>query len=137
VDQAPRSSQGPLDRREAGFVVSWLIRLVVVLAIAAVALFEVAGVMIARVSAAETARVAAQEAGFAYKKAGNLQLAQTAARAEADKGKAMLDSVVVNPQAATVTVTLHKQATTLLIHRIKPLSGYATATATETTPLPG
>jgi hypothetical protein len=138
VDQAARPPQGLTPRRrDAGFVVSWLIRLVVVLVIAAVPLFEVAGVMIARLTASETATKAAQEAGFAYTRSPDQQQAEAAARAVTDAEGATLDSVVVDPAARTVTVVVHKQARTLLVHRIKPLSEYATATATETTPLPG
>ncbi|MGH2721311.1 MAG: hypothetical protein ACRDJO_06870 [Actinomycetota bacterium] len=138
MDQAARPPEGLTPgRREAGFIVSWLIRLVVVLVAAAVVLFEVAGVMIARVTAAETATKAAQEAGFAYTKNPDLQQARAAAGAVAVAEGTTLDSVVVDPAARTVTVTLHKPATTLLVHRIKQLSEYATATATETTPLPG
>lgn len=138
MDQAAHPPEGLTPgRREAGFVVSWLIRLVVVLVLAAVVLFEVAGVMIARVTAAETATKAAQEAGFAYTRSPDQQQAQAAARAVVEAEGATLDSVVVDPAARIVTVTLHKQARTLLVHRIRQLSEYATATATETTPLPG
>lgn len=123
-------------RSDAAFIVSWLIRLVVVLALAAAALFEVATVMFARVSASDTASKAAEEAGFVYRSTADLRRAEVAAREEAAAGGAVLDRLTINAQARTATVTLHKRAKTLVMGRFEAFEKYTTATATETAPLP-
>jgi hypothetical protein len=123
-------------RRDAGFLVTWPVRIVVVLALAALALFEVASLLFARFSASDMAVKATEEARFVYRNMGDLQRAQAAASEKAADGGAVLDTLTIDDQAQTATVTLHKRANTLVIERFDVFRKYVTATSTETAPLP-
>lgn len=139
MDQEPRptpSAVAGVPHGEAGLVISWLVRLVVVLVAAGLLLVEVAGVLIARLSAADTAAKAAQEAGFAYRSSADLQRATQAAQEKVESEGAVFDGLTLDPAARTATVSVHKEAKTLVVQHIPPLREYATAAATETTPLP-
>jgi hypothetical protein len=131
--EAGRQARGSGD---AGFLVSWLIRLVVVLALVAVGLFELAAVLFAKVAASDTAVQAVEEAGFTYRNVRDLHRAEAAAVAKAAAGGAVFDGLTIDPQAQTATVTVHKQARTLVIGHLDAFEKITTARSTETVPLP-
>lgn len=120
-------------RDERGQVGSWLIKLLVVLAIVGFILVEFGAVVINRLQAGDIAGQAASEAGLVYSNTGNIQAA--AERAEEfveENGAELVDAEVMDQR---MVVTLRKEAATRVIDRIGALEGLTEVTVTESAPL--
>jgi hypothetical protein len=123
-------------RDERGIIVSWIIKIVLGVALAGVLLFEAGAIVIATVNADNAARSAAQEAVATYANTKNLE----EAKKDAQKLAAAVDAVVIEFSAnaggaggqASATVKVRKDAKTLFVHRIGFLKKYASPTATST-----
>jgi hypothetical protein len=126
-----------LGRSDRGIVVSWLLKVSLVLVVIGVLLFEVVGVVVANGTASETARNAAQEAGFRYRDTSNAELARDTAREFVEKEGAEFVSLEIDPRDRRISVTVRKEAQTLFIQNIAALKKYTTATTTQSAPLPG
>lgn len=117
-------------------VVSWLLKVVLGLAVAGLILFEVVGVVLARGTAEDTAAKAAQDAGFTYRDTGDVKRAEATAKAYAENEGAEFISLSVDEEARTTTVTVRKKARTFFIQYIGPLKKYTSSTGTQSAPLP-
>lgn len=126
-----------LGRSDRGIVVSWLLKVSLVLVVIGLLLFEVVGVVVANGTASETARSAAQEAGFRYRDTSNVERARDTAREFVEREGAEFVSLAVDPRDRKISVTVRKEARTLFIQNIDALEKYTTATATQSAPLPG
>ena len=115
-------------------MVGWLTKLVVTLAIAGFLSYDGIALVQANFTAADHASTAASAAADIYKETKSVQLAYNQAAALALKnGETVgaLDFLVV-PGTGTVTLTLHKTATTLWMHRVGFLKKYTQVNAEGT-----
>lgn len=115
---------------ERGIILSWILKLLVSLAIFGVALFEAGAVIVARVSVDRIAIDAAQEAGLEYKRTKSTAKAQGVAERFAERNDAELVEFDVLDRGELILVTVEKVAPTLFIERIPGLKDYTIARAT-------
>jgi hypothetical protein len=116
-------------RDECGEVSSWLVQLVVMLTIVGLVVFELVALGMATVRVDEVAREVARTARDEYRAASSLDRAEAVAREAAERQGATL--VAVEADQEVISVTLEKQASTLLVHRIGPLAERVTPSATR------
>lgn len=121
---------------DAGQVVGWLVKLVVVLVVLGLVLFEVVATVLVRATAADTASKAAQEAGFVYRDTSDRSRAEETARAMVEGEGAEFVSLSVDTEQRTISVTVQKRAKTLFIHKIDALKKYTNVSETQAAPLP-
>jgi Flp pilus assembly protein TadG len=127
---------GPLNlhRDERGFVVSFILRTIIVFVLLAVTAYEVGQIVLADVAASKAASVAAQAAATNYSSTKSFQKAQDAAVAAAldsNSGAEVQLPIKIAPNgAATVTVTM--TATTLIVGKVSFLKHLGVRQATET-----
>ncbi len=107
---------------------SWLVQLLAVLAVLAVVGFEVVSIGLASLSVDDGSRQVARAAAAAYRDGGSLEAATAAAAEAAQVHDATVTDVAVDGEE--LTVTLERQAPTLLVKRIAPLADLATREAT-------
>jgi len=120
---------------EAGQAVSWLLKMLLGVAVAAILLIDFGAVVINRVQAADLAGEAATQAGFVYANSGDLEAAEKEA-VDYVRGSAEILDVVIGPERDAITVTLRKiAATKVFIHRWSVTKDLAEATASGTAPL--
>ena len=113
---------------ERGFILSSLVRLLVVLALLGLAGIETASVVFARVQTQDTAEQAAFEAARDYRDSSDVQSARQAAEfhiADTDPSAELRQFQVRTD--GSVRVVVFKRATTLLIHRIGFLKEFTEA----------
>lgn len=123
-----------LDDR-GGIVVGWLTKLALVLGLLGLVAFDGISLGVAKVSAADAAQTAARDAsqqvtpGKTYDPTALLQ----AARSEIDPAVYTLDPSDITVAAdGSVSVTVHREATTLLLYRVGPLEHLVHITAQAT-----
>ena len=115
-------------------VVGWLTRLVVVLGVLGVLGLDVFGWASARVAAQDQAEAAGRAATAAYAERRSLQAAYDAGLAEVVASGDTIETTTFRAsQDGAVTLTLHREASTLVLHRIGPLRHLTQLTATVTT----
>jgi hypothetical protein len=115
---------------EAGdIILSWLLRLVVTVAVLALVVFEVVAVVLASVRADDVAGEVARAAAVAYGSTGSLERAGEAASQVADDSDVRLDAL--EQDGATVVVEVSADAGTLLLHRLPGTEDLVTRTATR------
>lgn len=132
----PGRRQPPVGGRRSGeagdIVLSWLVKLTVVLSLLGIVAHDGISVMTASFAADDTAQTAAVDATQYWRDshhdpAGLL----AAATSELDPKTYSVDpSQVVANQDGTVTVTVHRTARTLVLYRIGPLAHYAMVSGT-------
>lgn len=114
---------------QTGEVSSWLLQLVVVLAIVGLIVYELVALGMTTVRVDEVAREVARTARDEYRAASSLDRAEAVAQEAAELHGATLIAVETDQDA--ISVTLEKQASTLLVHRIGPLAERVTPSATR------
>jgi hypothetical protein len=112
---------------ERGIVVSFLIKLVIGLALAGFILSEAGQIIFARISAEDAADRAAQAAAREYEDSGDIEAAHRVAVDEAEDDEAKLKKFVVNPADGSVRVVVRKRASTLLVDKIGFMEGLTIA----------
>jgi hypothetical protein len=115
--------------RDAGDVIlSWLTRIIVIMALTAVIAFDALSLAVARVSAIDDANSAARSASIAFKSSkGDLDATLAAAEASASEhGETVLPTSLQVDADDTVHLKLQREATTLVVRHLGPLSKWAT-----------
>jgi hypothetical protein len=112
---------------ERGIVVSFLVKLVIGLALAGFILAEAGQIIFARISAEDAADRAAQAAANEYEDTGDIDIAHRVAVDEAEEDEAKLTKFVVNPADGSVRVVVRKRANTLLVDKIGFMEGLTIA----------
>lgn len=124
----PARGLGSLARDERGLVVSFFVRLAIVLAIVGLAAVETGAVIFARLQAQDVAETAASVAAGSFKQTRNQEIAcQEAERAVADKDDSAKLTGCRVLQEGRVEVTVRKRASTVLVQHIGFLKGLRTA----------
>jgi hypothetical protein len=124
AEHALRSDRG-------GIVTGWLLKLVLSFAILGLVVYEAGAVVLSRVQVDQIAIDAARDAGFSYGKDGSTAKAEQTAAAHAARNGAAVVDFRVDRQNETVTVTVRKNASTLVIHRLGFLEGLTEAETTQ------
>lgn len=129
----PEGNAGERARRSerGGIVTGWLFKLVLSFAIIGLVVYEAGAVVLSRVQVDQIAIDAAREAGFSYGKDGSTAKAEKTAVAFAARSGADVVDFRIDRQNETVTVTIRKDASTLIIHRIGPFERFTKAEATQ------
>lgn len=124
---------------DAGIIVNWILRLLLILLIIGLVVYEGGAVIYGNFSADSVASDAAGEANFVYRDTRSVAEAIEAAQEIVAQQRGVVlcpDCVVVDTSARRTTVTVTKKASTLFIHNIPPLRKYTEITATESKPFP-
>lgn len=129
-----RTRLGPDDRGDV--VLGWLTKLVATLAVVGVLGFDAVSLGSGRFQAEDHAQGAARAASAAWQGDKRVQVAYDAALAEVVEAGDTIDTIdtadfTVAADGA-VTLTLHHEVSTLLVHRVAPLRDLAVLTATVT-----
>lgn len=104
---------------DRGFVVGWFTRILLILAVAGVIGHEGISIATTHVGGQDIADAVAREGSkVLVETRGDVQRAYTAAAATAESRGATLDRLDFAYKGGTVTVTIHKQATSLLLRHI-------------------
>ena len=125
---------------ERGLVGKIAIVWIVIMALVAVFVLDGISIVTAKYRVADAAGNAASEAAYTYKQ--TLKIASACARAEEivheedPVARIPLEGCFVNLQDGSVTITVKKLASTILVKRINFLVDLAKASATETAPAP-
>lgn len=119
---------------ETGQVSSWVLKLILGVAIVGFLLIEFGSVVITRLQAGDVAGQTAQEAGFTYDR-GNLEAAEARAEAYAEENDAEFVDLELRREDEEICVTVRKTASTIVIHRIGFLEDLTESEASECAPL--
>ena len=113
-------------------VLGWLTKLVASMALLGALWFDGIALVKTNVSAADEANTIAGIAADTYKSTHNVQTSYDAAASEAAKTNDLVDvkQFIVRESDGHVTLTIHKLATTLWMHRIGALKKYTDISAT-------
>jgi hypothetical protein len=114
-------------RDQGDVILSWLSRIVVVLAITAIIGFDALSIAVAHVSATDDANTAAVAASAAWRNdKGALTPTLLAAQASASQhDETVLPSSLTVESDGTVHLRLQRDATTLVVRHIGPISSWA------------
>ena len=110
-----------------GIVTGWLLKLVLSVAIFGVVAFEAGAIVVAKVTIEPVATDALGEAVDEYRRTGDANAAEEAARTVADGRGATLEAFEVTEGGEAIAVTVSKKAKTLLVHRIGTTEDWAVA----------
>ena len=110
--------------QDGDIIVSWLVRLVLTLAVLALVVFEAGSIAYAHLYADDAADELARAGTVAYRSSGSLSAAQDAAEDVADSRGVEL--VTFERDGATLVVEVERTAQTLVLHRIPALSAMLT-----------
>ena len=129
------TTRGRTTASDSGQVSSWLIKLILGVAIGGTIVLEFGAVGINRLQAGDIASTAASEAGITYSVSNSRDSAEERAEEEVERNGAELIGFNVSLERDEVSVSLRKRASTRLIHRITALEGLVTVEVTETVPI--
>lgn len=119
------------DRGDRGDVLlGWLTKLAVVLGLLGLVAFDGISLAQARFQAADRATTAAAAAADDYRTHHDVQKAYDAAYATVSGGDTVETKTFSVAADGTVTLRLHHEASTLIVHRIGALKGWADAVQT-------
>lgn len=104
---------------------SWLLQLVVFLAVVAFVAYEAISVFVTNVGLEDAAREVARAARDEYRTSGSLERAMRTAEGSADLRDAQVTALAV--EGNELVVGLERQAPTVVIHRVGPLEDLVTA----------
>ena len=123
-----------LHHDEQGFVVSFVIRTVIVFAVLILAAYEVGQVVLADVRASNAASAAAEAAATTYASSKSYQRAENAALSAARDSDATAEVTlpITIAKDGAVTVTVMVTAKTLIVDRVSVLKHFGERTATST-----
>ncbi|MDQ1683579.1 MAG: hypothetical protein QOC82_316 [Frankiaceae bacterium] len=111
-----------------GIVISWLVRLVVVVVLVAVVAFDALSVGISRLNGTDDANAVALAAAQVWQQTHNLQSAVDAAEeAVPDAHESLVPHSLSIDADGTVHLELRRQARTLVMYRLGPLRRYTFA----------
>ena len=114
-----------LDTELGGIVTGWLVRIVAIAAVIGLVGFDGLSLMTARLGVIDQGQHAARAASSAWRDSNqDIQTAYNAAAtaaAEADPHNTIDTESFVVAQDGTVSLRIDREATTLVLHRIKPL----------------
>lgn len=122
-------------RAEDGQVSSWLIKLIVIVAVVGFAVLEGGAIVVNRIQAQDIAGRAATEAGFVYSGRGDVDAATARATEVTEQLNAEFVALAVDQGAREIAVTVKKTANTRLLHRFEQTAGMTVAEVTERAPL--
>ena len=122
-------------RTDAGQISSWLVKLVLGVAIVGFLVLEFGAVVVNRLQIGDIASTAGTEAGLYYSNTKDEEAAKGVAEAYVKKNGAELVAFDVVLERNEVVVTARKNASTRLIHKISALEGLVEIETTETVPL--
>lgn len=121
---------------ERGIITSWLVKVVLTVAVAGFVLLEVGAVVFNILQTRDVADQAAAEAGITYlANNGSLQSAEERAREFVEDSGVKLLELRTDPAARTITVVVEKRASTRVVHRIDALKDMTVVKATGSAPL--
>lgn len=128
-----RMPTDPSARERGDIVLGWLTKVVATLAVLGLVGFDAMSLALARVQAEDAAQQAVRAASTAYSTTRNLQTAYDAAVAEVAPAGDTIDPTgfSITP-AGAVTLSLRREAATLLVEKVGPLRKYADVTRTVT-----
>jgi len=118
-------------RERGDIVIGWLLKLVISLAIVGLVAFEGGAIVVARVQADGTANDVANEAAIVYARGANAEAAEKAAEAEAAHAGVTLVRFDVAPDGRSISVTVEKDAKTLVLQRISATRSWTEARSTR------
>jgi hypothetical protein len=121
--------EGRLGGERGDIITSWLVQLLVFLAVVAFVAYEVVAVVATTISLDDTAREVARAARDEYRAERSLERATTAAAEVAELRDVEL--VAVQEEDDELVVTLSRLAPTLVVHRIGPLEELARVSASS------
>lgn len=124
----PRAENG-------GIVTSWLLRLLIILALFGIAVFEAGSILIARVQVDGIAIDAAAEAGSEYARFHSEPSAEQAAKDVARRSDARVVDFRISADGREVVVTVEKRAKTIFVHKIEALRRWTLARSTHSAPI--
>jgi hypothetical protein len=120
-------------RDERGIIVSWLVKLVIGLAIVAVILFDAGSVAVNAFTLSSTASDIANALATSVQQSGSASIdkseLEVQARDLAKDAGAKLVSVTVDTTARVVKVELRRKADTLIVSRVGAIEDWGKATA--------
>ena len=122
------SLNGRRSDQRGDIIASWLFQVVAFLAVLGFVAYEIISIGVTMVALDDNAREVARAARDAYRAELSLDQAEDAAEAVAEQHQAAI--VGLEEDDGELTVTLQKQAPTLLVHRIGPLEDLTLATQT-------
>ncbi len=112
--------------QQGDIILSWLLRLVVTLAVLALVIFEVVAITYAHIDADDAAGEVARAGTVAYRASGSLTAAREAAEDVADMRGVGLTAF--ERDQGMLVVEVERQARTLVVHWIPPLRPMLTRT---------
>ncbi|MFA9431546.1 hypothetical protein [Egicoccus sp. AB-alg2] len=116
-------------RSEHGEIItSWLVRLVLIMAVLGLLAHEIVAVVVNRVALDDSLRVVARDTATTYRDTRSLDRATQSASSSAQTEDARL--VEMHETEGEVVVTLERAARTVLVHRLGPLRDLAVSTGT-------
>ncbi|MGH2772864.1 MAG: hypothetical protein ACRDIU_07000 [Actinomycetota bacterium] len=115
-------------RDESGIVVGWLIKILLMLAIAGLIVLEGGSLLWVRYTVSSAAQGAAQEGALDIKTKGQLANPEVAIREYIKEKDVELVTFSIDTSARTVSVIVRKQAQTFVVKRIDALKKYTVAT---------
>ena len=119
-----------------GIVIGWLVRLIVTLAIVALAVFEAGAIIIAHVQSDTAATDVSEEAALAYAHSHDADQARAAADAKAKDEGAIVTAFSVDTTGKAVTVTVEKDARTIILRHLSFARRWGDVKTTRTQPIP-
>jgi hypothetical protein len=122
--RAPGSGHAPSDPDLGGIVTGWLTRIVVIGAVVGLAGFDGLSLVTTRLDLIDEGKQAARAGSSTWRATPNIQAAYNSAARDAAESNSLnvvhTDSFTV-ARDDTVSLRIDREATTLLLHRIKPL----------------
>lgn len=120
---------------DRGFIAIWLIKLAIPFAIIAFLLLEVGGAVISRTQAQDLAGQAATEANIAYFNARTFETAEARAKEFVQMNGMTFESLTIDPNAQTLSVTVAKQAPSLVLKRFAATRRFTDIHVTQSVPI--
>lgn len=126
--EQPRRAPAPGRGDGGGIVLGWLTKLAVVMALVGVVLFDGLSIAASRLSIEDQGLKAARAASSQWQRSGDIQLAYDAAvvaAVEANTLNEVLPTTFVAGPDGTVDLDMHREAATLVVHRIGWVADWA------------
>lgn len=126
--EQPRRASTPRPDDGGGIVLGWLTKLVVVMALVGVVLFDGLSITASRLSIEDQGFQAAREASSEWQRSRDVQLAYDTAvsiAVEANTLNEVLPATFVAAPDGTVDLDMHREAATLVVHRIGWVADWA------------
>ena len=117
---------------QGGVIVSWLLKVAIVLAVGAVVIFDAISLGYSHTAVLDDARAVARSASHSVLAQENdTQIVRTAQQTADERGVELVVENMTLDENGAVTVTVRRTAPTLLMHRIPPLREFLVTTASS------